>query len=102
MEFSKYSNKGHADEKKYFAQLVRELSEAFKPRGWLLSSAVSPSKTVIDAGYEVPTLSKHFDWVAVMCYDYHGQWDKKTGTLKQEENETSNEKLSKKLQIIAQ
>lgn len=72
-------NKGHADEKENFAALVRELSEAFKPRGWLLSSAVSPSKTVIDAGYDVPTLSKYFDWIAVMAYDYHGQWDKQTG-----------------------
>lgn len=61
-------NKGHADEKEHFAQFVRELSEAFKPRGLLLSSAVSPSKTVIDAGYEVPTLSKYFDWIAVMAY----------------------------------
>lgn len=72
-------NKGQADEKQYFATLVRELAEAFKPRGWLLSSAVSPSKTVIDAGYDVPTLSRYFDWIAVMAYDYHGQWDKQTG-----------------------
>lgn len=72
-------SKGYADEKQYFAQFVRELYEAFKTRGWLLSSAVSPSKTVIDAGYEVPTLSKYFDWIAVMAYDYHGQWDKQTG-----------------------
>jgi chitinase len=71
--------KGNPDEKENFAALVRELSAAFKPRGLLLSSAVSPSKTVIDAGYDVPTLSEYFDWIAVMCYDYHGQWDKKTG-----------------------
>lgn len=72
-------SKGHPDEKENFAAFVRELSEAFRPRGLLLSSAVSPSKTVIDAGYDVPTLAKYFDWIAVMCYDYHGQWDKKTG-----------------------
>lgn len=71
--------KGHPDEKKEFANFVKEISEAFKPRGLLLSSAVSPSKTVIDAGYDVPKLSQYFDWIAVMCYDYHGQWDKKTG-----------------------
>ena len=71
--------KGHPDEKESFSTFVREISEAFRPRGLLLSSAVSPSKTVIDAGYDVPTLSKYFDWIAVMCYDYHGQWDKKTG-----------------------
>lgn len=23
--------------------------------------------------------SKLIDWIAVMTYDYHGQWDKKTG-----------------------
>jgi chitinase len=68
-----------ADEKEYFAQFVEELSAAFKPRGLLLSSAVSPAKKVIDAGYDIPRLSKHFDWIAVMAYDYHGQWDKKTG-----------------------
>jgi len=33
-----------------FATFVQELSEAFKPKGLLLSSAVSPSKTIIDEG----------------------------------------------------
>ncbi|XP_050082117.1 probable chitinase 10 [Anopheles aquasalis] len=72
-------NKGYADEKEGFARLVKELSAVFKPKGYLLSSAVSPSKKVIDAGYDVPTLSRYMDWIAVMAYDYHGQWDKKTG-----------------------
>ncbi|GAB0096498.1 Probable chitinase 10 [Sergentomyia squamirostris] len=71
--------KGYPDEKQGFADLVRELSEAFKPKGYLLSTAVSPSKMVIDAGYDVPTLAKYFDWIAVMTYDFHGQWDKQTG-----------------------
>jgi chitinase len=72
-------NKGMADEKEYFALFVEELSREFKPRGLLLSTAVSPSKKVIDAGYDIPRLAKCFDWIAVMAYDYHGQWDKKTG-----------------------
>lgn len=25
------------------------------------------------------TLSENLDWIAVMTYDYHGQWDKITG-----------------------
>lgn len=25
------------------------------------------------------TLGENLDWVAVMTYDFHGQWDKKTG-----------------------
>lgn len=71
--------KGFADEKEGFSNLVKELSTAFKPRGWLLSAAVSPSQKVIEHGYDVPTLSKYFDWIAVMAYDFHGQWDKQTG-----------------------
>ncbi|KAK6618323.1 hypothetical protein RUM44_002775 [Polyplax serrata] len=72
-------NKGPDSDKPAFAALVRELHEAFKPQGLLLSAAVSPSKTVIDAGYDVGSLGQYLDWVSVMTYDYHGQWDKKTG-----------------------
>ncbi|KAJ8878485.1 hypothetical protein PR048_019063, partial [Dryococelus australis] len=72
-------DKGPDSDKSAFAALVQELRQAFSPRGLLLSSAVSPSKTVIDAGYDVKALGENFDWVAVMTYDFHGQWDKKTG-----------------------
>lgn len=61
-------HKGKPQEKEGFAQFVKELSEEFKPRGWLLSAAVSPSKMVIDAGYAIPKLAKHFDWISVMTY----------------------------------
>nr|AMT75074.1 chitinase Cht10 [Locusta migratoria] len=71
--------KGPASDKSSFAALVKELRQAFEPKGLLLSSAVSPSKTVIDAGYDVKTLAENLDWIAVMTYDFHGQWDKKTG-----------------------
>jgi len=27
----------------------------------------------------VKALGENLDWVAVMTYDFHGQWDKKTG-----------------------
>lgn len=71
--------KGTDDEKQGFTALVWELSHAFRPKGLLLSAAVSPNKKVIDAGYDVAELSKYLDWIAVMAYDYHGQWDKQTG-----------------------
>lgn len=72
-------SKGPDTDKEAFADFVLELSAAFKPRGLLLSAAVSPSKKVIDAGYDVPVLARHLDWIAIMTYDYHGQWDEKTG-----------------------
>ena len=37
---------------------------------------VSPSKKVMDAGYDFPSIARDLDWIAVMAYDYH--WDKKT------------------------
>lgn len=43
-------NKGPDSDKENFANWVKELSAAFKPKGLLLSAAVSPSKAVIDAG----------------------------------------------------
>ena len=62
-----------------FAAWVRELKEAFKPRGLLLSAAVSPSKKIIEVGYDVPSIARDLDWINVMTYDYHRHWDKKTG-----------------------
>jgi len=72
-------SKGPDSDKAAFADFVRELSAEFRPRGWILSAAVSPSKKVIDAGYDVPALNRYLDIINVMTYDYHGHWDKKTG-----------------------
>ncbi|KAH8410068.1 hypothetical protein KR009_005600, partial [Drosophila setifemur] len=71
--------RGDPKEKEGFAALVIELSLALKPKGLILSAAVSPSKMVINAGYDVPQLSRYLDWIAVMTYDFHGHWDKQTG-----------------------
>lgn len=35
--------------------------------------------TFLVLGYDVPALSNYLDFINVMTYDYHGQWDKKTG-----------------------
>ncbi|XKL60517.1 hypothetical protein PGB90_007574 [Kerria lacca] len=72
-------NQGPASDKAAFSTLVTELRKSFDKYGYLLSSAVSPSKLIIDKGYDVPLLSEKLDWIAVMTYDFHGQWDKKTG-----------------------
>ena len=72
-------SKGPDSDKESFSALVQELSAEFKPRGWTLSAAVSPSKSVMDAGYDIPALNSYLDIINVMTYDYHGHWDKKTG-----------------------
>lgn len=72
-------DKGPESDKANFALWIKELKMAFKPHGLLLTAATSPSKTVVDAGYDVPATNEYLDYVSVMTYDYHGQWDKKTG-----------------------
>ena len=72
-------SKGPDSDKEAFALWIKELKEAFKPKGYLLSAAVSPSKKVMDLGYDIPSIARDLDWIAVMSYDYHGHWDKKTG-----------------------
>ena len=71
--------KGPDSDKENFASLVRELRAKFDKDDLLLSAAVSPSKRVIDAGYDVKALSDNLDIINVMTYDYYGHWDKKTG-----------------------
>lgn len=73
--------RGPDSDKQGFAAMLTELRAAFDsntPR-LLLTAAVSPSKKVIDAGYDVPVLARTLDFVNVMTYDYHGSWEKKTG-----------------------
>lgn len=53
-----------------FGDLLKELSEEFKPRGWLLSAAVSTDAT---AAYDVPHLAQYLDWISLMSF-YHGNF----------------------------
>jgi len=73
-------------DKQKFTQLVRELMAAFtaeagksgKPR-LTLSAAVAAGAKTIDAGYEVAKIGQTLDWLNLMTYDMHGNWDKITG-----------------------
>ena len=65
--------------KLYQSYLIIHFYVQLHAQGLLLSAAVSPSKTIMDAGYDVPQIASYLDWINVMTYDYHGQWDKKTG-----------------------
>ena len=71
--------KGPDSDKAGFTAWVKELHTAFRPHGFLVTAAVSPSYKVMDAGYDIPALSRYLDYISVMTYDYHGQWDKQTG-----------------------
>lgn len=42
----------------------------------LLSAAVPASFEAVAAGYDVAEVNRHVDWLSVLCYDFHGDWEK--------------------------
>lgn len=59
--------------------MVKELSEAFKSHGWLLSATVGATQKIIDSAYDVSELSKYLDWFALQTFDYCTNADGQTG-----------------------
>ena len=45
----------------------------------MLSAAVSAGFHQIDASYEVSKIGQVLDWLNLMAYDLHGDWDPVTG-----------------------
>jgi len=73
-------------DKQKFTQLVTELIEAFSAESLAtnqerlyLSAAVAAGYKTIDAGYEVAKIGQKLDFLNLMAYDLHGNWDKITG-----------------------
>jgi len=74
------------DDKVSFVSLVKELrlaiegeAKSSKDAKLLLTAAVPASFEAIEAGYDVPEISKYLDFINVMTYDFHGQWEKEVG-----------------------
>ncbi|KAK9883780.1 hypothetical protein WA026_001972 [Henosepilachna vigintioctopunctata] len=75
-----------ADDRVSYLNLLKELRVAFEgeaktsgqPR-LLLTAAVPASFEAIAAGYDVPEISKYLDFINVMTYDFHGQWERTVG-----------------------
>ncbi|KAK7004200.1 chitinase [Biomphalaria glabrata] len=45
----------------------------------LLSAAVAACKDIVDKAYEISLISKVFDYINLMSYDFYGSWDNATG-----------------------
>lgn len=70
---------GPESDKENFGNLLKELSEAFKPHSLSLSVAVAAGKKYLNTSYDVPVLVKHVDHIGVMTYDIHTAADGYTG-----------------------
>lgn len=58
---------------------LKELSSVFRKKHLLLTAAFGAGKDTIDIAYDVKSLSVYLDYIHMMCYDYHGAWDQRTG-----------------------
>ncbi|XP_066245992.1 probable chitinase 10 [Euwallacea similis] len=74
-EYPARRDSGNSADKANFAALVKELYQAFSPRGLLVTAAVSATSSSVDVSYDVPILSKYLDFINVMLYDFHGNWN---------------------------
>lgn len=70
---------GKPEDKENFILLIQDLRAAFSNTNMLLTAAIGAAKATIDVAYDVEKMYQYLDYVHVMCYDYHGKWDKKTG-----------------------
>nr|CAH7766311.1 unnamed protein product [Callosobruchus chinensis] len=75
-----------ADDRAAYVNLLKEIRVAFEgeaktsgqPR-LLITAAVPASFEAIAAGYDVPEIAKYLDFINVMTYDFHGQWERTVG-----------------------
>ena len=70
---------GLPEDKNNFIHLIRDLRAAFDKHKFLLTAAIGAAAPTIDVAYDIPLMYKYLDYVHIMCYDYHGKWDGKTG-----------------------
>lgn len=66
-------------DKQNFALLVREMRAEFNKYGYLLTAAVAAGQATIETAYDIPSIGRDFDFINVMCYDFHGAWETFTG-----------------------
>jgi len=70
---------GVTEDKQNFIKLIQDLHKEFSKRNLLLTAAIGAARDTIDAAYDVEMMYKYLDFVHIMCYDYHGKWDHRTG-----------------------
>ncbi|GIY21316.1 probable chitinase 2 [Caerostris darwini] len=70
---------GRPEDKRNFVLLLQDLKAALQPQGMLLTAAVGGGKSIVDAAYDVPGISRALDLIHVMTYDYHLSTEGQTG-----------------------
>lgn len=70
---------GQPSDKEAFVELLKEMRPIFDSEGLTISAAVAAGKASIDMSYDVAGIAQYLDWITVMAFDFHGQWESVTG-----------------------
>ncbi|XP_063223025.1 chitinase-3-like protein 1 [Bacillus rossius redtenbacheri] len=70
---------GDGGDKENFPKLLETVYKKFQEHGFLLSVALGAGSETVDTSYIVPEIAKNVDFMNLMTYDFHGDWDSETG-----------------------
>ncbi|OXA63520.1 putative chitinase 2 [Folsomia candida] len=60
---------GRPEDRANFALLCAEMRTEFDSRGWLLTAAVSAMEPIINAAYDIPSISQSLHYLSLTAYD---------------------------------
>ena len=66
-------------DKEDFSIFVEEFGAALHAKNMLLSAATAADPVKAEIAYDIARITKVFDFINIMSYDYHGGWDNFTG-----------------------
>lgn len=58
----------------------KELKNAFRPEGWLLTVHILAKRYIMD-GYNIRAISEHVDFINLAAVEYSGPWELTTGVI---------------------
>jgi len=70
---------GNPYDKENYITVITELKNALAPRGLMLTCATAVGASTVEHGFDVAAMSKIFDQIHIMAYDFHGTWETFTG-----------------------
>jgi len=74
-----YGRGSKREDKEKYADLAEELREAFDKAGhehWDISVAIPLRQDLVDNGYDLERMAESVDFLNVMAYNIHGNWEK--------------------------
>ena len=70
---------GKFADKKNYVETLKLMRERFDQEGLILSAAVGAAEVSASQSYLIAEIAKYLHFINLMTYDFHGQWDRRTG-----------------------